>query len=66
MKMLNLSKLFIVRTLLCATIIVLGAQGQPAKSASASSVPSTRSSAILCQPGFVYRCNQFGCFCVRP
>ena len=66
MKMLNLSKLFIARTLLCATIVVLSAQGQPARNSSASSFPSTRSSVILCQPGFVYRCNQFGCFCVRP
>jgi DNA-binding transcriptional regulator of glucitol operon len=24
-----------------------------------------RSSAILCQPGFVYRCNKYGCFCVK-
>ncbi len=66
MKMLNLSKLFIARTLLCATFIVLGAQGQPARTSSASSVPSTRTFAITCQPGFVFRCNQLGCFCVRP
>jgi hypothetical protein len=22
-------------------------------------------SAILCMPGFVYRCNKYGCFCVK-
>ena len=63
--MLNLSKLFIARTLLFGTMIALSAQGQPASS-NASSFPSVRNSVILCQPGFVYRCNQFGCFCVKP
>lgn len=60
------SKLFIARTLLCATIVALSAQGQPARSSGASSVPSTRSFEILCQPGFIRRCNELGCFCVRP
>jgi len=26
-------------------------------------VPKT--SMILCPPGYVYRCNQYGCFCVK-
>lgn len=65
-KMLSLSKLFIARTLLCATIVVFGAQGQHAKGLSTSSFPSAGTQVILCQPGFVFRCNKFGCFCVRP
>jgi hypothetical protein len=65
-KMLSLSKLFIARTLLCAAIITFGAQGQHARSSSTSSVLSSGTNVILCQPGFVYRCNKFGCFCVRP
>jgi len=54
-------KLFISGTLLCSAII-LSAQGQHAR----SSGPSVGNSVILCGPGLVYRCNQFGCFCVRP
>jgi hypothetical protein len=65
-KMLSLSKLFIARTLLCATIVVFGAQGQHARGSSTSAVPSVGNNVILCKPGFVYRCNKFGCFCVRP
>jgi hypothetical protein len=65
-KMLSLSKLFIARTLLCATIVLLGVQGHAAKSSTASPAPSAGNPIILCQPGFVFRCNKFGCFCVRP
>lgn len=64
-KMLSLRKLFIASTLLCATIMALG-QGQQARTSSASSTVSTGTSVILCMPGLVYRCNKFGCFCVRP
>ena len=64
--MLSLSKLFIARTLLCATVIVLSAQGQTFRSSSASSILSPRGSAITCQPGFVLRCTKLGCFCVKP
>jgi hypothetical protein len=28
--------------------------------------PMVRTSFILCGPGLVYRCNRYGCFCVRP
>jgi hypothetical protein len=31
-----------------------------------SSRISTSNSVITCMPGLVYRCNQFGCFCVKP
>jgi hypothetical protein len=61
----SISKLFISITLLCATVMALG-QGQQARSPRSSSGPSTGNSVILCMPGLVYRCNQFGCFCVRP
>lgn len=64
--MLSLTKLSIARTLLFATIIVLSAQGQHAKSSSTSSDFSAGSSAILCGPGLVYRCTKLGCFCVKP
>jgi len=64
--MLNLRKLFIASTLLFATIIMSGAQGQQARISRPSSGPSTGNSVILCQPGLVLRCNQFGCFCVKP
>lgn len=58
----SLMKLFISSTLLCTTII-LSAQGQKATT---SSGPTVDNSVILCMPGLVFRCNQFGCFCVRP
>jgi hypothetical protein len=64
--MLSLSKLFIARTLLCATIVVFGAQGQHAMGSTTSAIPSAGNNVILCQPGFVYRCNKHGCFCVLP
>jgi hypothetical protein len=62
MKMINLSKLFIAALLLCTPIIASNAQTQHAR----SSTLSSSSSVITCMPGFVYRCNQFGCFCVKP
>lgn len=62
MKMLSLSKLFIAAALLCTPIIASSAQAEHARKSSISSPNSV----ILCMPGFVYRCNQFGCFCVRP
>jgi hypothetical protein len=41
--------------------------------ASNAQAPNTRSlrissgtNVILCMPGLVLRCNQFGCFCVKP
>ncbi len=61
----SLSKLFISSALLCA-MIVLNAHGQNARNSRPSSGPSAGRNVILCMPGFVYRCNQFGCFCVRP
>lgn len=37
----------------------------PASSATTPKIlPKT--SFILCPPGFVYRCNRYGCFCVKP
>jgi hypothetical protein len=33
---------------------------------SKSSRISTSRSVITCMPGLVFRCNQFGCFCVKP
>lgn len=64
--MLSFSKRFIARTLLCASIIGLSAQGQHAISSQSSPGLSTRSSIILCQPPLVFRCNSKGCFCVAP
>jgi hypothetical protein len=64
-KMQSITKFFISTVLLCATVVALNAQGQHAKSVN-SSGPTTSSSVILCQPGFVYRCSSLGCFCVRP
>jgi hypothetical protein len=61
----SVCKLFISSTLLCA-MIILNAHGQNATSSRSSSGPSAGTNVILCMPGFVYRCNQFGCFCVRP
>jgi hypothetical protein len=60
----SLSKLF-SSAVLC-TVIILSAQGQHARSSRTSPPPSAGSNVILCQPGLVYRCNQFGCFCVKP
>lgn len=62
--MLSFSKRFIARTLLCASIIGLSAQGQHAISSQSSPGLSTRTSIILCGPGLVYRCFPNGCFCV--
>jgi hypothetical protein len=62
MKMINLSKLFIAAALLCTPIMASNAQTQHAR----KSTISSGNSVILCMPGLVYRCNQFGCFCVKP
>jgi hypothetical protein len=62
--MLSLGKFILANLLLCATIVGLHAQGQNAKT-SGTSTPST-GPAITCMPGFVFRCNSFGCFCVKP
>lgn len=39
----------------------------PSASASRASAPKLvpKTSMILCPPGYVYRCNQYGCFCVK-
>ena len=63
--MLSLRKLFITSALLCATI-GLSAQGPHAKASRASSFPAAGTSAVTCMPGLVFRCNQFGCFCLPP
>jgi hypothetical protein len=65
MKILSLSKLFIAGALLFATIIAPNGLAQHASS-SPLSISSAGNSAILCQPGFVLRCNSHGCFCVKP
>jgi len=62
MKMLNLEKLFIVAALLCTPLMASNAQAPNVTSPRIS----TSSSVITCMPGFVLRCNQFGCFCVKP
>jgi hypothetical protein len=66
MKMLTLSKLFFTGALLCTTLIASNAQAPNVQSSRTPSLPSAGSSAILCQPGFVLRCNSKGCFCVKP
>jgi hypothetical protein len=62
MKMPSLGKLVFACAMLSATIIGSNAQTQHVRSANVSS----GNFAILCQPGLVFRCNQFGCFCVKP
>ena len=62
MKMLSLGKLFIAAALLCTPIMASNAQAPNAR----KSTISPGNSVILCMPGLVYRCNQFGCFCVKP
>jgi hypothetical protein len=62
MKMLSLSKLFIAAALLCTPIIASNAQAQHARPLGVSSGTNV----ITCMPGLVFRCNQFGCFCVKP
>ena len=62
----KMPSLFIARTVFCAAILALCAQGQPTGSSRASSLPLAGSSAILCGPGLVYRCTPLGCFCVKP
>jgi hypothetical protein len=57
-----LSKLFIAAALLCTPIMASNAQAPSARSPRISSGTNV----ILCMPGLVYRCNQFGCFCVKP
>lgn len=62
MKMINLEKLLIVAALLCTPIMASNAQAPNAGSPRISS----GTNAILCMPGLVFRCNKFGCFCVKP
>ena len=62
MKMINLEKLLIVAALLCTPLMASNAQAPNAKSPRISSSTNV----ILCMPGFVLRCNQPGCFCVKP
>ena len=64
--MLSLTKLFIAATLLSATIVGSSAQGQHARTSPVPSGPSAGNFEVLCQPGFVYKCSNLGCFCVRP
>jgi hypothetical protein len=61
MKMVNLEKLLIVAALLCTPLMASNAQAP-----NATPRISTSTNVILCMPGLVYRCNQFGCFCVKP
>ena len=62
MKMLSLGKLFIAAALLCMPLMASNAQAPNLRSPRISSSTNV----ILCMPGLVYRCNQFGCFCVKP
>lgn len=62
MKMLRLNKLFIAAALLCTPLLASNAQAPKTTSPRISSGTNV----ILCMPGLVFRCNQFGCFCVRP
>jgi hypothetical protein len=62
MKMINLEKFFIVAALLCTPLMALNAQ---APNVTGPRI-STGTNVILCMPGLVYKCNQFGCFCVKP
>ena len=62
MKMPSLSKLFIAAALLCTPLMASNAQAPNVKSQRISSGTNV----ILCMPGLVFRCNQFGCFCVKP
>jgi len=61
MKMINLEKLLIVAALLCTPLMASNTQAN-----ARSPRISSSTNVILCMPGFVLRCNQFGCFCVKP
>lgn len=62
----SLSKRF---ALMAAFAVLLSAFAAPvnagAPSTAASKITRT-TSFITCKPGLVYRCNRYGCFCVRP
>ncbi len=60
MKMINLEKLLIVAALLCTPLMASNAQAPNVQSQRISS----GANAITCMPGLVFRCNQFGCFCL--
>lgn len=62
MKILSLSKLIIAAALVCTPLMASNAQTQSAKKPAISSGTNV----ITCMPGLVFRCNQFGCFCVKP
>jgi len=62
MKMLSLGKIFLATALLCTPIITLNALALHNESPRISSGTNV----ITCMPGLVFRCNQFGCFCVKP
>ena len=62
MKTPSLSKLILVTALLCSPIIASNALVLHSKSPRISSGTHV----ITCMPGLVFRCNQFGCFCVKP
>ena len=62
MKILSLSKLIIAAALVCTPLMASNAQTQNARKSSIS----FGNSVITCMPGLVFRCNQFGCFCVKP
>lgn len=49
---------------LLAALFAAAPGGAAAPARGARVLPSH--SFITCQPGFVYRCNQYGCFCVKP
>jgi hypothetical protein len=53
----------IAGALFLAAAVLAATPGTGAQARSAGFTPAT--SFITCQPGYVYRCNKYGCFCVK-
>ena len=53
----------IAGSLFLAAALLAAAPGGAAPARGTGVVPAA--SMILCQPGFVLRCNQYGCHCVK-
>ena len=54
------------RALLLTTILTSLASGGPVVAGPSLSIHGlSKHQVILCKPGYVYRCNKYGCFCVK-
>jgi len=63
----KVSSRIIARVALCTAMVALCPHVQSARTSRTSLLNwAPKTNAILCQPGFVYKCTSKGCFCVRP